>query len=247
MARLVYFLYCWLVFVPLMALATLTFGLLCALLIPFLPAGQVASLTAVPWSRLGLLLSGVHTQYFGREHLQPGQSYVIVANHLSQFDIWVLYGYLGVDFRWVMKHQLRKVPVIGICCDWLGHIFINREDPEQAIASLNEARTRLVDGTSVLFFPEGTRSRDGQLKAFKKGAFKMAQDLQLPVLPVTITGTRDILPAGSLSLHPGTVTVTLHPALPVTGHTDAELQALREQSHALIATPLSSGCPQALV
>ena len=128
-----------------------------------------------------------------------------------------------------------------------GHIFINREDPEQAIATLNEARNRLVDGTSVLFFPEGTRSRNGQLKPFKKGAFKMAQDLQLPVLPITITGTRDILPAGSLSLHPGTVSVTIHNALPVTGHSTAELQTLVTQSHALIAAPLSSGCPEPLL
>ncbi|EKF75734.1 1-acyl-sn-glycerol-3-phosphate acyltransferase [Alcanivorax hongdengensis A-11-3] len=245
--RVIYFLYCWLVFVPLMAIATVTAGLLCALLIPFLPAAQVANLTAVPWSRLGLILSGVDTRFDGREHIQPGQSYVIVANHLSQFDIWVLYGYLGVDFRWVMKHQLRKVPVIGICCEWLGHIFINREDPEQAIASLNEARGRLVNGTSVLFFPEGTRSRDGQLKPFKKGAFKMAQDLQLPVLPLTITGTHEILPAGSLSLRPGSVQVTVHAPLPAIGNSDAELLALKERCQTLIAAPLGSGYPEPLV
>ena len=203
MAPLFYFLYSWLIFVPLMAATTLLFGILCLLLVPFLPADKVARLTAVPWSRLCLFYSGIRVDVFGREQLQPDQSYVIVSNHLSQFDIFVLYGYLGVDFRWVMKHELRKVPIIGICCEKLGHIFINRSDSQAAIASLHQARARLANGASVLFFPEGTRSRDGQLKPFKKGAFKMAQELQLPVLPVTLTGTYEILPPRHPAPAPG--------------------------------------------
>ena len=245
MMRLFFFLYSWLVFVPLMVATTLLAGLTCLLLIPFLPADKVAKLSAIPWARLCLLYSGVRVDVHGRHNLQPGQSYVIVANHLSQFDIFVLYGYLGVDFRWVMKHELRKVPVIGICCERLGHVFINRANTEAAIASLNEARTRLANGASVLFFPEGTRSRDGQLKPFKKGAFKMAQELQLPVLPVTVSGTFDILPAGTLRLHPGATTrLMLHPPLAVNGNSEEELRVLIQQSQAAIATPLDDSCPQ---
>lgn len=245
MVRLFFFLYSWLIFVPLMVATTVLAGLTCLLLIPFLPAEKVAKLSAIPWAKLCLLYSGVRVEVHGRHHLLPGQSYVIVANHLSQFDIFVLYGYLGVDFRWVMKHELRKIPVIGICCEKLGHVFINRNNTEAAIASLNEARARLANGASVLFFPEGTRSRDGQLKPFKKGAFKMAQDLHMPVLPVTLSGTFDILPAGTLRLHPGaTARLILHPPLTVTGHSDTELQTLVRQSRAAIATPLSDSCPQ---
>jgi len=245
MVRLFFFLYSWLIFVPLMVATTVLAGLTCLLLIPFLPAEKVAKLSAIPWAKLCLLYSGVRVEVHGHHHLLPGQSYVIVANHLSQFDIFVLYGYLGVDFRWVMKHELRKIPVIGICCEKLGHVFINRDNTEAAIASLNEARARLANGASVLFFPEGTRSRDGQLKSFKKGAFKMAQDLHMPVLPVTLSGTFDILPAGTLRLHPGaTARLILHPPLTVTGHSDTELQTLVRQSRAAIATPLSDSCPQ---
>ncbi|MEH6785548.1 MAG: lysophospholipid acyltransferase family protein [Alcanivorax jadensis] len=116
-----------------MAATTLLFGALCLLLVPFLPADRVARLTAVPWARLCLFYSNVRVDVHGSEHLKPGQSYVIVANHLSQFDIFVLYGYLGVDFRWVMKHELRRMPVIGICCEKLGHIFINRSDTQAAM------------------------------------------------------------------------------------------------------------------
>ena len=245
MVRLFFFLYSWLIFVPLMVATTVLAGLTCLLLIPFLPAEKVAKLSAIPWAKLCLLYSGVRVEVHGHHHLLPGQSYVIVANHLSQFDIFVLYGYLGVDFRWVMKHELRKIPVIGICCEKLGHVFINRDNTEAAIASLNEARARLANGASVLFFPEGTRSHDGQLKPFKKGAFKMAQDLHIPVLPVTLSGTFDILPAGTLRLHPGaTARLILHPPLTVTGHSDTELQTLVRQSRAAIATPLSDSCPQ---
>ncbi len=246
--RLFFFLYSWLIFVPLMLATTLLAGAVCLLLTLFLPAGKVAKLTAVPWARLCLLYSGVRVEVEGRHHLQPGQSYVIVANHLSQFDIFVLYGYLGMDFRWVMKHELRKVPIIGICCEKLGHIFINRDNTEAAIASLNDARLRLANGASVLFFPEGTRSRDGQLKPFKKGAFKMAQELQMPVMPVTLSGTFSILPAGTLRLHPGaTARLIMHPSLTVTGNTEAELQALIQQSRAAIASPLNDNCPQPLL
>lgn len=243
--RLFFFLYSWLVFVPLMAATTLLLGALCLLLVPFLPADRVARLTAVPWAKLCLLYSGVRVDVYGGEHLQPGQSYVIVANHLSQFDIFVLYGYLGVDFRWVMKHELRHIPVIGICCEKLGHIFIDRSDTQAAIASLNQARARLANGASVLFFPEGTRSRDGHLKPFKKGAFKMAQDLQLPVLPVTLTGTFEILPPGTARLRPGQhAAITLHPAITSVGVSEAELLQVMQQSQAVIAAPLGEACPQ---
>lgn len=246
--RLFFFLYSWLVFVPLMALTTVALGILCLLLVPFLPADKVARLTAVPWAKLCLLYSGVRVDVYGRDNLMTGQSYVIVANHLSQFDIFVLYGYLGVDFRWVMKHELRRLPIIGICCEKLGHIFINRSDTQAAIASLEQARARLSNGASVLFFPEGTRSRDGQLKPFKKGAFKMAQDLQLPVLPITLTGTFEILPPGTARLRPGQhAEITLHPAIPTLGTSDAERVQLMHQSQAAIALPLSPAGSQVTV
>lgn len=236
MVNILFFIYSWFIFAPLMIAATVLFSLLCLLLIPFLGPRRVSLLTAVPWARLGLLLSGVHVEIHGREHLHTGQSYVIVANHLSQFDIWVLYGYLGTDFRWVMKQELRRVPLVGYCCARLGHVFINRRDHDSAIASLDTAQQQLRDGTSILFFPEGTRSRDGSLQPFKKGAFRMAQQLRLPLLPITLTGTRDILPADSLRMHPGTVALTLHSARVVQGDDENALEQARDRCRATIAS-----------
>ena len=241
MVNALFFVYSWFIFAPLMVAATLFFALLCIATLPFLGPRRVARITAVPWARLGLLLSGVHVTVQGREHLRPEQSYVFVANHLSQFDIWVLYGYLGVDFRWVMKQELRRMPMIGYCCARLGHVFVNRGDRASAIASLEQAKRQLVDGTGILFFPEGTRSRTGELRPFKKGAFRMAQDLDLPLLPVTLSGTREILPPDTLRMHPGTVSLTLHPAIRVEGDDEAALEEALRQSRTAIASVAETG------
>ena len=231
--------YVWLFLVPAMMLATAFFGVLCLLLVPALGPARTARLTAVPWARLGLFLSGIKVHLHGFDHIRPGQSYVITANHLSHFDIWVLYGWLGLDLRWVMKQELRKVPVIGVSCAALGHVFIDRSNREAALASLNAAREEITAGTSILFFPEGTRSRDGSLKPFKKGAFNMALDLQLPILPVTIDGTWQILPPGSLQLTPGEVHITVHAPVAVKGRSEADLDDLADESRCAIASSLN--------
>lgn len=241
MVNALFFVYSWFIFAPLMIAATLFFALVCLATLPFMGPRRVARISAVPWARLGLLLSGVHVDILGREHLKPGRSYVIVANHLSQFDIWVLYGYLGADFRWVMKQELRRFPVIGYCCARLGHVFVNRGDRASAIASLEQAKRRMVNGTSILFFPEGTRSRSGELQPFKKGAFRMARDLDLPILPVTLSGTREILPPDTLRMHPGTVSLTLHPELRVEGEDEAAMEQALHRSRSAIASVAGTG------
>lgn len=223
MFLLPYILYTWLVVVSVVILATVFFGVACLLLVPVLGPRTTSRITAVPWARIGLGVSGARVRVNGREHIEPGQSYVIVANHLSHIDIWLLYGYLGLDFRWVMKQELRHVPLVGISCVALGHVFIDRSDHEKALTSLDEAKRRIVDGTSILFFPEGTRSRSGRLQAFKKGAFRMAQELELPVLPVTLSGTREVLRPDSALLRPGTIHLRIHAPIPVTGRSPEQL------------------------
>jgi 1-acyl-sn-glycerol-3-phosphate acyltransferase len=174
----------------------------------------------------------------GREHVDPAQSYVLVSNHQSQSDVLVLYGWLGIDFKWVMKQELRKVPGIGVACARLGHIFIDRSNHAAAVATLEAARGTIVDGTSVIFFPEGTRSRNGELLPFKKGAFRMALDLGLPILPLTVTGARDVLPAGTADLMPGSARLTIHPPIPVGGLTGDDCAALVDEVRSVIASRL---------
>ncbi len=237
-ARALYQPYKYLVFAPLFGLATVLFGSLAVLLSFVLPPGLAGRLTGVVWGRLVALITPVRVRVEGRRNVRPGQSYVVVCNHRSQFDILVLYGWLGVDFRWVMKQELRRVPVLGVACARLGHIFIDRSQRARALASIEAAKARIAGGTSVLFFPEGTRSSDGSLLRFKTGAFRFALDLGLPVLPVTIVGTRRILPPATLDMKPGRARLVLHPPIPVEGRDPEDFQSLLEEARAAIASAM---------
>lgn len=218
-----YQLWAWLVFAPYLALSTFFFAVLALILTTFTGPRAASLLAGVPWSRLICYMTPVLVRRRGRENIEKKQSYIIVANHQSQYDIVVLYGWLGVDFRWIMKKELRKVPALGLASEKLGHIFIDRSNSKKAVQSLDEAKKKIVNGTSVIFFPEGTRSKTGDLGVFKKGAFKMACDLGLPVLPVTISGTREIIQTKSLLLFPGKATMTIHPPVSPVGKSESEL------------------------
>ena len=135
--------------------------------------------------------------------------------------------------------ELRKVPVIGYICEKMEHIFIDRSNQKAAIASINQAKKKIVTGTSVIFFPEGTRSSDGNIGPFKKGAFRLAVDLGLPILPVTIIGTNDVLPKGTLDLFPGTVSMTVHPPIQASGYDRDNLEPLIKKVRTVIASELS--------
>ena len=232
--------YRYLVFVPVVALSTAFFGTLAVVLLNFLKPRMVAQLTGVPWARFNSYITPMLLKVRGRENIDPKQSYVIVANHQSHFDIFVLYGWMGVDFKWVMKIELLKVPFIGSSCDKLEHIYIDRSNKEAALASLDRAKKRIVNGTSVIFFPEGTRSRSGEMGEFKKGAFRMALDLGLPLLPVTITGTNKILPPKTLRLLPGRAEMVIHPPIPVKGCTEKDIPGLMAEARQMITSGLGS-------
>lgn len=206
----------------------------------FTSSRNASRFAAVPWARGLAWITPMRVEVKGREHIDPAQSYVLVSNHQSQYDIFLLYGWLGVDFKWVMKQELRKVPGIGVACERLGHIFIDRSNHAAAIATLEDAKTKIVDGTSVIFFPEGTRSRDGKLKRFKRGAFRMALDLGLPILPLTVTGTRDVLPAGTSDLLPGSASLIIHEPVPVSDLVPSDCLRLSDQVREIIASSLPS-------
>jgi 1-acyl-sn-glycerol-3-phosphate acyltransferase len=149
----------------------------------------------------------------GRENLKKGQSYIFVANHQGAFDIFLIYGFLNHNFRWIMKQELRKVPFMGRACAVAGHIFIDRTSITSIKESLENAEKQLAGGLSVVVFPEGSRTKTGKLGKFKKGAFQMAVDLKLPVVPMTIEGPFDILPIGTITLHPRRLRLTIHPPI----------------------------------
>ncbi|MBT4267538.1 MAG: 1-acyl-sn-glycerol-3-phosphate acyltransferase, partial [Deltaproteobacteria bacterium] len=145
---------------------------------------------------------------------------------------------IGIDFKWVVKAALIKIPFLGPACNKLEHIFIDRSNTQAALKSINEAKKRIVNGTSVLFFPEGTRSGSGKMLPFKKGAFKMAMDLNLPLLPVSIVGTEKILPKGTINLLPGEVEMKIHPPISVEGYDSGSMEKLMQETRRVIQSAL---------
>ncbi|MCB1583507.1 MAG: lysophospholipid acyltransferase family protein [Marinicella sp.] len=193
---------------------------------------------ARPWGKIILWVTPVKLQIEGIEHLEPNQSYVVIANHQSTYDILVLYGYLPLDFKWVMKIELRKVPFIGFACEKMGHIYVDRRNRQASIKAMQEAKQKLVDGTSLVFFPEGTRSHGKQLKTFKKGAFRMAQDLQLPLLPTSISGADEVLPSGGLMITPGKIKLTFHAPIDIQTINESGIDAVMSQARESIASAI---------
>lgn len=154
------------------------------------------------WSRLFYWLFFIDVKVEGAENLRKGQSYVFVSNHESYFDVWLIYGWLPVVFKWLMKAELRKVPFIGFGCAAAGHIFIERNHLKAAKNSIEKAKKTLTNGVSVVIFPEGTRTNDGTVQEFKLGAFQIAFDIDLPVVPITIIGPYKIMPRGAWLVRP---------------------------------------------
>ncbi len=235
-----YPLWLWLVCIPLAVLVTLVSALL-AVPLALLVSPRVANIrVAATWGRVLTWLVPVKVEIEGLEQIDPQHSYVVVANHQSQMDIPVVYGYSGLDLRWVAKAEVGRIPFVAAGCRAIGHVFIDRSNPEQARTAINRAVERLKPGTGLMFFPEGTRSRSGDLLPFKKGAFRVAIDQQMPVLPLTVIGSRDILPADSLHLRPGRVRLRVHEPISTEGMTTADLGALRRQVHGIIEDGLVS-------
>jgi 1-acyl-sn-glycerol-3-phosphate acyltransferase len=166
------------------------------------------------WSRRVVDNARIHVEVIGRENLRAEETYLVMSNHQSLYDVPVLFHVIGSNVRMIAKEELFRVPVFGPALAAGGFISIDRGDRKAAIASLQRARDLLAGGTHVWIAPEGTRSRTGELLPFKKGAFYLAFEAQLPILPVSLSGTRDALPAKGLRSVPGAnVRVTIHPKI----------------------------------
>ena len=189
------------------------------------------------WARLFCFLTLVKVEVKGRENISDGQSYVFVANHQGAYDIFSIYGYLGHNFRWMMKKSLEKIPLVGYSCKVSGHIMVDRSSPAGVKRTIQTAEKRLSGGMSVVVFPEGSRTPDGKMHAFKKGAYFLATEFNLPVVPITIDGSYKVMPIWAKLPQWGKITLTIHkPIYPsADGH---DLQKLMAESREAIASSL---------
>ena len=188
------------------------------------------------WSGWITRFAGVRIIVNNRANLDPQQPYVFMANHASTIDIWALFLAIPRRVRMIAKKQLARIPLFGWVM-WAGRfIFIDRQNAAAARRSIEEAGRRIRGGVSVLIFPEGTRTRDGQMGPFKKGGFHLAMDAGVPIVPVALRGTRALMPRGSLRVKSGKVFVTIGAPIPTSGLTIDDRPALIERVRDAIAT-----------
>ena len=234
-----YQVYIWLIFYPLGIVITMIAGWT-TMLVATIWSPRIASrYIAANWGRVICWMTPVRVSVEGAGNADPSKTYVVVCNHQSQYDIFLVYGWLKLDLKWVLKAELRKIPGVGIGCEKAGHIYVDRSNPELARKAVRDALDSVGDGVGVLFFPEGTRSFNGKMGPFKKGAFRVAISQKLPILPVTLVGTRDIQKPKSLVIVPGSIRMVIHPAIEVTGAEDSEgIRELMTKTRQIISSAL---------
>ena len=194
-------------------LATVVLGSICIFTGYFSKTGNVPHLVARFWANTILFVSGIKVRIEGLEHLLLDRPVIYMVNHQSNFDIPVLLGRLPVQFRWLAKAELFRIPILGRGMSGSGYISIDRSNRKSAMQSLTRAAETIRNGTSVLIFPEGTRSVDGNLLPFKKGGFVLTVDAGVTVIPMIICGTWPIMPKNRLRIRPRPVTLTILPAV----------------------------------
>jgi 1-acyl-sn-glycerol-3-phosphate acyltransferase len=212
--------------IPLIYLYTIVMASLSLTLSLYDPCGRRQHWCAKTWCRMIAWTAGARVRVHGAENIQPGVSYVFLSTHQSYMDIPAMLGYLPAQLRIAAKKVLFSIPFMGWHLTRAGHIPIDRGSTERAVESMKQAATYLHDGICAFVFPEGTRSVDGKLHPFKKGGFKLAIQSGAPIIPVTIIGTRQILPKNSIIFRPGTIDMYVDAPIPTTGLGDDDLEGL---------------------
>lgn len=188
------------------------------------------------WAKQILWAAGISVKLEGLENLSLDQPQIIVSNHQSWFDVWALAATLPVRYRFVAKKELGNIPIYGKAWRSCGHVSVDRGNREAAINSLNQAWREIhEEKLTMVLFPEGTRSSDGLLKTFKKGAFVLAVQGQVPLVPVAVVGTRDVMAKGSLRVRKAPVTLRIGTPIQTEGSTIRDRNRLLEESWNAIA------------
>jgi len=191
---------------------------------------------SVLWARMLLWITSVKVEVIGQQNVLRGRPQVFMANHQSGFDILIVLAYLDTYFAWIAKQELFNIPVFGHALAKTGSIAIDRKNFVRAMRSIHDAARRIREGKSVMTFPEGTRSMDGQIHPFKKGVFHLALQAGVPIVPVTIIGSGEIMLTKSLRVHPGKVILVIDKPIDVTGYTEETVDELLNRVYDVVAS-----------
>lgn len=217
-------------------------GLLgCVLRLLGVPSSAIILLLSrVVWGPLVCAVSGVSVRLHGAEYIRKAQPAIYVANHTSLYDIVALARVFPVALFFVAKIELKKVPFLGQYMMLIGHIFVDRKNKERSLASMQEAATKILQGKNVISFPEGTRSKTGELLLFKRGAFMIAKEGRVPIVPVAIRGAYKVLPSGRFSLRPGRISVQVGKAIEPSEFEGKTVEETAAMAHERVAALLES-------
>jgi len=198
-------------------IATLVLGFLAFLTYPFDRKGKVVHYYARVWGKAALLANGVKVRLEGLEHVKGNGPYVFMSNHQGSYDIFALLGHLPFQFKWLAKKELSSIPFFGWAMAAAGYISIDREGTRKTVEAMNQAARKIRDGMSVVIFPEGSRSPDGTIQPFKKGGFTLAIKSRVPIIPIAIYGSREIMPKDRITASSGEIRIQMGSPIE-TGH-----------------------------
>ena len=234
--KVLYKIYACCIATPLFILATVIVSLIVAIAAILGDSKYLGYYVPKAWGHFTCWIYFLKVEVKGREYIDKNQSYVFLANHQGYLDILLVYGYLGHNFKWMMKKSLRKVPMLGLACEKTDHVFVDRTTPQKDI--LRKSLNILKSGKSMAIFAEGTRSDNGKLGVFKKGAFVVANMAQKSIIPISIQGAYDILPKGCWCAHWSPVTLTFHEPIECKGRDSENVEYLMRETRAAIAKTL---------
>ena len=240
MKLLIYRIYQFLVMLPVLLIATVLTAII-TIIGSMTGAGRIFGYyPAKIWARLFCILTLVKVTVAGRENITKGTSYVFVANHQGAYDIFSIYGYLGHNFRWLMKKELRSIPLVGYACERAGQVYVDNSTPRGIASTMKSAEKLLEHGMSIVVFPEGARTWNGKMRRFKRGAFMLADEFKLPVVPITIDGAFSVLPRFKKLPVWGHIHLTIH--RPIEPEADGhDINQLMDQSRNAIEESLPAG------
>ncbi len=190
------------------------------------------------WSKLACRMALNKVNIIKSDKLEKDQSYVFVPNHQGAFDIFLIYGYLGHNIKWVQKQQLRKIPFVGKASEIAGHVFVDQSNLKSMKATIAKAKAQLGNGVSISIFPEGSRTSTGKMGKFKRGAFIIAKEMGLPVVPVTVNGPFDVMKIHTYIFNPGKLELIIHDPIPTVDLSDEDIPELMNKCHDIVYSGL---------
>ncbi len=211
------------------AIATLTLGVFAFITYPFDRKGRLGHYYARLWGRTALLANRVRVDIKGMEHLNGDGPFIFMSNHQSYYDVFALLGHLPYQFKWLVKKELFSIPYLGWTMAAVGYISVDRGGTRDTVEAMNEAARKIRDGMSVTIFPEGSRSPDGSIQPFKKGGFTLAIKSKVPIVPIAIAGSGNIMPKNKFTVAPGEIRMLVDRSIETEGYSLKDREILMKK------------------